>query len=379
MRNSKILLGGFLGSTLIAFLLLAPSFVPFSLAEDQQPSNSLPSKDSRAVGEESQLSGILSLTEIFEQTEAGVVSITVKKSAGLQSSGLGSGFVYDEQGHIITNNHVIENSEKTTVTFIDGRSYNAKIIGTDPFTDIAVLKISADESVLHPLTLGDSSKLKVGESVTAIGNPYGLSGSMTSGIVSQLGRLLPSQGTGFSIPDIIQTDAAINPGNSGGPLLNTHGEVIGINTAIFSNNGAFSGVGLSIPSNIVSKIIPQLIKTGEYKHAWIGVTSQNIDPDLASVLGLEHAKGTLIMTVVKDGPADKAGIRGSSQTHIENGIEYKVGGDVVIGIDGNEVRKIDDIITYLQREKNVGDEIILSIIRDGKNMDIIVKLEERPT
>ena len=379
MKNRKILLGGFLGSALIAFLLLAPSLLPFSLAEDQPPSNSLPSKDSRAVGEESQLSGVLSLTEIFERTEAGVVSITVKKTSAFQSSGVGSGFVYDDQGHIITNNHVVDGSQKNIVTFIDGRSYEAKVVGTDPYTDIAVLKISADKSALHPLTLGDSSKLKVGERVTAIGNPYGLSGSMTSGIVSQLGRLLPSQGTGFSIPDIIQTDAAINPGNSGGPLLNMHGDVIGINTAIFSSSGTFSGVGFSIPSDIVSKIIPQLIKTGEYKHTWIGVTSQNIDPDMASILGLKDAKGTLIMTVVKDGPADKAGIRGSSQTHIENGIEYQIGGDIIVGVDGNEVRKIDDVITYLQREKNVGDEIILNIIRDGKSTDIIVKLEERPT
>jgi len=214
--------------------------------------------------------------------------------------------------------------------------------------------------------------------VAAIGNPFGLSGSMTSGIVSQLGRLLPVQGTLFSIPDVIQTDAAINPGNSGGPLLNMKGEVVGINTAIYSSDGSFSGVGFSIPSNLVLKIIPTLIKEGEFQHPWVGISSANITPDLAELLNLENAKGVLIMTVVKDSPADKAGLRGSSQTAIIDEVEYTIGGDIILSVDGTEVRQVNDLLTHLQREKNVGDTMNLEISRDGKIINIILTLEERP-
>ena len=200
----------------------------------------------------------LSLTQIFEQTESGIVSISVTKSSIINSGGVGSGFVYDNTGNIITNNHVVENAKKIIVTFIDGRSYNAEIVGTDTYSDLAVIKIDVEESILYPLIIGDSDLLKVGERVTAIGNPYGLSGSMTAGIVSQIGRLIPSQNSGFTIPDVIQTDAAINPGNSGGPLLNMKGDVVGVTTAIYSRDGSFSGVGFAIPSNTVNKIIPFL-------------------------------------------------------------------------------------------------------------------------
>jgi S1-C subfamily serine protease len=281
----------------------------------------------------------LSLIEIFERSESGVVSIFVNKSSDFgETSGEGSGFVYDKTGNIITNNHVVENAER----------------------------------------ISDSSNLKVGAQVTAIGNPFGLSGSMTSGIISQLGRTLPAQGTNFSIPDIIQTDAAINPGNSGGPLLDMNGDVIGINTAIYSNGGDFSGVGFSIPSNIALKIVPTIIKEGEYLHPWIGITTLNITPDLAEVLSLENAKGVLVMTVVKDSPADKANLRGSSNTTILEGVEYQVGGDIIVSVDEKEVRQIDDILATLQRDKGVGDELKLEVIRDGKTMDIVVNLEKRP-
>jgi S1-C subfamily serine protease len=330
--------------------------------------------------EEPKFSGdLLSLTEIFERSELGVVSITVTKSSEQgDTNAVGSGFVFDKAGHIITNNHVVENTKKISVTFIDGTSYRAEVIGTDPYADIAVIKLDVKPEKLHPLPIGDSSKLRVGEQITAIGNPFGLSGSMTSGIVSQLGRLLPAQGTNFSISDVIQTDTAINPGNSGGPLLNMRGEVVGINTAIYSGDGSFSGIGFSIPSDTVLKIVPIIIKDGQYVHPWIGVTTLDISPDLADILSLEDAKGILIMTVVKDSPADKAGLRGSSQTTVIDGIEYKIGGDIVLSIDGNEVRKIEDILTHLQREKNVGDKLNLEILRDGKTMNIIVDLEKRP-
>ena len=342
--------------------------------------NSYSSEMQPVFVEEPKFTGdLLSLTEIFERSELGVVSITVTKSSEQgDTNAVGSGFVFDKAGHIITNNHVVENTKKISVTFIDGTSYRAEVIGTDPYADIAVIKLDVNPEKLNPLPIGDSSKLRVGEQITAIGNPFGLSGSMTSGIVSQLGRLLPAQGTNFSISDVIQTDTAINPGNSGGPLLNMRGEVVGINTAIYSGDGSFSGVGFAIPSDTVLKIVPIIIKEGHYLHPWVGITTLDISPDLADILSLEDAKGILIMTVVKDSPADKAGLRGSSQTTVSDGIEYKIGGDIVLSIDGNEVRKIEDILTHLQREKNVGDKLNLEILRDGNTIDIIVDLEKRP-
>jgi S1-C subfamily serine protease len=232
--------------------------------------------------------------------------------------------------------------------------------------------------LLHPLEIGDSSLLQVGEQVAAIGNPFGLSGSMTSGIVSQMGRLLATQDTGFSIPDVIQTDAAINPGNSGGPLLNMKGQVIGINTAIQSKTGEFIGIGFAIPSNTVSKIVPALIEDGKYHHPWIGITGKDIDPDLARVLELKQAKGFLIITVVDDSPADKAGLKGVSETYVVDGKEYPVDGDIIISVDDKEVRKISDILIHLQREKSVGDTMVLGVLRDGKFMHISLELVERP-
>ena len=217
-----------------------------------------------------------------------------------------------------------------------------------------------------------------GEQVAAIGNPFGLSGSMTSGIVSQMGRLLPSQDSGFSIPDVIQTDAAINPGNSGGPLLNLRGEVVGINTAIQSSSGEFSGIGFAIPSNTAIKIVPSLIEDGEYHHPWIGISGRDIDPDLAKVLELKDAKGFLIITVVDGSPADKAGLKGMTATQVIDGKEYPADGDIIISVDDKEVRKISDILIHLQREKSVGDTMVLGVVRDGEFMHISLELVERP-
>ena len=364
------MLGGVVFS--IALLLgLSIAFLSPVSAQDNSYSSEISQVDSESVIP-------LSLIEIFERSEFGVVSIAVTKTSPHgDSTGVGSGFIFDKEGHVITNNHVIRDSEKINVTFTDGTSYRAKIVGTDPYADIAVLKIDVNSEKLYPLPIGDSSKLKVGEQIAAIGNPFGLSGSMTSGIVSQLGRLLPS-GVGFSIPDVIQTDTAINPGNSGGPLLNMNGEVVGVNTAIYSNDGSFSGVGFSIPSNVILKIVPVLIKDGEFQHPWVGISSANITPDLAELLNLKDAKGVLVMTVVKDSPANKAGLRGSSETAVYEETEYTVGGDVVLSVDGKEVRKIDDILTHLQREKNVGDKLNLGILRDGKELNVVLTLEPRP-
>ena len=320
----------------------------------------------------------LSLMEIFEKAEPGVVRVnTIRNQTMNETGGVGSGFVFDKMGHIITNAHVIEGSTKTVVTFLDGRSYNAEIIGMDEYTDIGVIKVNADLKLLQPLSLGDSSNLNVGEPITAIGNPFGLSGSMTSGIVSQMGRLLPS-GSGYSIPDVIQTDAAINPGNSGGPLLNMRGNIVGINTAIQSTTGEFTGVGFAIPSQTVAKIVPTLISEGEYKHPWIGISGRDIDPDTANVLGLKDALGFLIITVVENSPAEDAGLIGSDKTIEVDGKEYPVGGDIIVAVDGMDVRKIDDILVHLQRVKTIGDEMNLEILRDGRTTNVTVILQERP-
>ncbi|MEE8255277.1 MAG: trypsin-like peptidase domain-containing protein [Nitrosopumilaceae archaeon] len=379
MEKSGIIVGGFLGATVVlivfTFLMIPPATI---LPPEIIVTNGY---SATTVGEQTPIltSKDLSLTEIFERSEAGVVKVNVIKSEQIEGlNGVGSGFVFDQSGHVITNHHVIDNSEKIVVTFLDGSSYNANIVGSDPFTDIAVIKVDAEPSLLHPLPVGDSSNLKVGMQVVAIGNPFGLSGSMTAGIVSQLGRLLPSQDTGFSIPDVIQTDAAINPGNSGGPLLNMKGEVVGINTAIQSAIGEFTGIGFAIPSKTVSKIAPQLIEEGEYHHPWVGISGRDINPDLAKILNLKDAKGFLIVTVVEKSPADKAGLLGSSKTKEIDGVTYQVGGDVILSVDGKPVRKIDDILIHLQREKSVGDEMVLEILRDGRNTNFVILLEERP-
>ena len=321
---------------------------------------------------------LLTLPELFSEVEKSVVQITVQKG---NARGVGSGFVYDKQGHIVTNYHVVEGARKVTVTFLDGTSYRASIVGSDPYTDLAIVKVDVDDSSkLVPLPLADSSRLRVGEQVAAIGNPFGLSGSMTTGIVSQLGRMLETA-NGFSIPDVIQTDAAINPGNSGGPLLNMYGEVIGVNTAIASRTGEFSGIGFAIPSDTVKKIVPVIIADGKYRHPWLGVSGSDITPEIAEALGLREARGFLVVDVVANSPAAKAGIKGGSNARmisIDNRT-VKLGGDIIVGVDDIQVRKISDILVYLQREKSVNDTVTLHVIRDGKELSIDVVLGERPS
>lgn len=337
--------------------------------------------DATKLGDESILSveKSLSLVELFEKSEEGVVRIDVVKiNSFREGNSVGSGFVFDLFGNIITNAHVIDNADNITVTFLDGSQYNASIVGMDKFTDIAVINVEEKPDYLHPLEIGDSSTLKVGEPVAAIGNPFGLSGSMTSGIVSQIGRLLPSHDTGFSIPNVIQTDAAINPGNSGGPLLNMNGKVMGINTAIQSGTGQSAGIGFAVPSNTISKVVPVLITEGKYSHPWIGISGQDINPDLAKIRNLNHSKGFLIVTVIPDSPAEMAGLKGVSEIEKIDNKEYPKDGDIIISVDGKEVRKISDILIHLQEEKSVGDEMILGIIRDGEQMDVILTLVVRP-
>jgi serine protease Do len=342
----------------------------------------------------------LNFSELFTRVQSSVLQVTDPSTPGLLGPRLGSGFVYDKEGHIITNNHVIAGgSGDLDITFLDGTVYDARLVGSDPYADLAVLEVEEDvpKDKLVPLPLGNSSTLKIGQPVAAVGSPFGLSGSITEGIISGLGRSLPSSvpqdptipqldvpslppPPAFSIPDIIQTDAAINPGNSGGPLLNMRGEVVGINTAIFSNTGSYSGVGFAIPSNMIKKVIPSLIKTQSYMHPYIGITGLDITPEIAEAMGLQEARGFLVTDVTAEGPAAIAGVQGGDLLADINGREIELGGDVILEIDNKTVRKIDDILTYLERERQVGDTVQLTVRRDdGQLQEIPVTLAARPT
>jgi S1-C subfamily serine protease len=325
----------------------------------------------------------LSLTDLFQKVESSVVQITDSSETDVFESRLGSGFVYDDNGHIITNHHVVSGGggNRLDVTFPDGTVYRASLIGSDPSADIAVLYVEeVSKEKLLPLSLADSSKVRVGERVAAIGNPFGLSGSLSTGIVSGVGRQIPTQEEeGFTIPDIIQTDAPINPGNSGGPLLNMRGEVIGINSAIYSTTGQFAGVGFAIPSNTIAQIVPSLITTGSYQHPWLGVAGRDMTPGIADRLGLDEPRGFLVMNVVAGSPAEKAGILKGNQDTVIDGIPIRLGGDVIIAVDNNTVRKIDDLLAYVEVEKSVGDDLKLTILRQGQTMEVIATLAARPS
>jgi S1-C subfamily serine protease len=331
-----------------------------------------------------------SLPEVFQRVENSVVQITSTRSnpnqliiingipATGRSTALGSGFVYDNQGHVITNHHVVADADKADVTFTDGNTYSAKVIGKDPNSDLAVLQITDNfsEEKVVPIPMANSSNVRTAEQVLAIGNPFGLSGTITTGIVSQQGRLLPNPDTGFSIPNTIQTDAAINPGNSGGPLLNIRGEVIGMNTAIFSRTGAYSGVGFAVPSNTIAKEVPSLIKDGTYVHPWLGISGGKLTPNLAKAASLPaNYKGVVVGSVQAGSPAEKAGIKGLTQDD-NNGATHI--GDIITAIDGHPTSQIDDIINYIESHKNVGGPVKLTINRDGKVTDLTLTLQARP-
>ena len=295
MANNGIVVGGVIATAAIIFAV----FVSFNSITNNDSGELIVTNGNygETVGE---VTGIersyeYSLIDIFEKSEASIVQVSVVR--GESDGGMGSGFVYSDEGYVITNQHVVQDAERVMITFLDGEAYIGNVIGTDRDLDIAVVKVEPTNTYLQPIKIGDSSKLKVGEKIAAIGNPFGLSGSMTSGIVSQMGRLLPQE-TGYSIPDVIQTDAAINPGNSGGPLINMKGEVVGINTAIQSATGEFSGIGFAVPANTVKKVVPVLIQDGEFKHPWMGISGTDVDPELAEVRGLNSSKGFLVVSVI---------------------------------------------------------------------------------
>ena len=291
----------------------------------------------------------------------------------------GSGFVIDKDGYIVTNNHVVDGADKVEVRFMDGTTVRAKVVSTDPDSDLAVIKVDVKAELLKPVTLGDSSALVVGQQVFAIGNPFGQMWTLTSGIVSAVGRTIQSGASRYSIPEVIQTDAAINPGNSGGPLLDKHGRVIGVNTMIISENGSSSGIGFSVPVNIVKKVVPTLIKGNKYTYAYLGLSGGGLTPDIADAMKLPgDLRGVLVSQVVKGGPSDKAAVLGSTNEVTIDGDKITVGGDVIIAVDGQGVTGMDGVIDYLFTSKRPGDKITLTVLRDGQQKDITVTLGERP-
>jgi len=310
--------------------------------------------------------------EIYNQTKHSVVLIET-------NIGLGSGFVYDNEGHIVTNYHVVEGSAAIQVTFLDGNASEATLIGEDLYSDLAVIKVSPDVTTLHPVVLGNSSSLIVGEPVAAIGNPFGLSSTVTAGIVSALQRDLTAPG-GYLIVDVIQIDAAINPGNSGGPLVNLKGQVVGMNTAIIAEEEerTFLGVGFAIPSDTINRELADLVATGHYKHSWLGVAGIDVNLAIASYLELEKPQGFLMYDVIPGSPADLAGLRGGTEFVEIGGQEIKIGGDVIVAIDNQTVRKLNDLAIYTERSKRPGDKVTLSIIRDGQDLNVDLTLGERP-
>lgn len=345
------------------------------------------------------------LTGLYDSTVPSVVSILVTQKVEADSAfpfdfglpkpdeqqdqprpreffnrGQGSGFVWDQAGHIVTNNHVVAGASGVEVVFADGSTFQAQVLGRDPNSDLAVIKIDRPAAELKPVTLGDSDQLKVGQLSIAIGSPFGQEFTMTSGIISAVERTIRSGNAGFSIPEAIQTDTSINPGNSGGPLLDRNGAVIGINSQIYSSSGANEGIGFAVPINTAKRIVPTLIQGEEYKYAWLGISGGTVSPEVIDFMKLpSDTTGALVIEVSKDGPADKAGLRGSDKTQTIDGIDYQWGGDVITAINGQPVESIEDVIAYLAESTQPGDTIPLDVIHaDGSKATVQVTLGERP-
>ena len=368
-QMSKIIINRY-NSTIVLMLVFLASGTFFGVANAQELNE---------TSNNNNLNKGLSLNDLFELVENSIVQVTKTMPPANpfgpdkeNTTSLGSGFIYNDKGYIVTNNHVVENAKVVDVTFINGDRYTANVTGTDAFSDLAVIKINENTTTIpKSLVVGNSSKLRVGDQVVAIGNPFGLESSMTTGIVSQIGRLLSVDERGFSIPNAIQTDALINPGNSGGPLLNMKGEVIGVNTA-----GIFpGGIGLAVPSDTVLRIIPVLMEEKNYTHPWLGVTGNTLTADIAKREKVDRTvKGVIIDTIVKNSSADLAGLNGSNI----NEYGEKRGGDIITALDGKPIIKMEDLISYLELNKAVNDNATLSVYRDGEIIDKQITLKSRP-
>jgi S1-C subfamily serine protease len=384
---------GVLGGAVGAALLILVLVVVFDFGDSEQAGNPSPVRTPVVVGGGGDTSGY-SPAQIYDRVSGGVVMVratfAVDESwnpwGGSQNAqSLGTGFVASDEGDIITNAHVVLNeqgqaADKVTVVFNrgggEGEEFDARLVGVEADSDVAILRVDPDEAPVEPLTLGDSSKVVVGEPVVAIGNPLGYDFSITSGIVSAVGRSIQAP-TGAVIPNAIQTDAAINPGNSGGPLINARGEVIGVNEQIATQSGGNEGLGFAVPINTAVRVMEQLTESGEVAPAWLGIAGRTLTPDLAQTFELTVDRGVLVESVVEDGPADKAGIRGGDDTVTLQGQPYTVGGDVIVRIDDTQVESFEDLTGYLAGKKP-GDRVEVEVVRDGTSRTIAVTLGERP-
>jgi len=340
---------------------------PVSVGQAAEPAAPAPAP---AVDVEEQL-----VIDVYATVGPAVVCITAPQRFG---TCIGSGFIIDGEGHIVTNNHVAVAADELLVTLADERTVAAEVVGTDPGTDLAVLDIDVPADELAIAQLGDSATLQVGQRAIAIGNPFGLERTITTGVVSSLGRTMSRDDSDFQIAELIQTDAAINPGNSGGPLLDSQGRVIGVNSAIFSTTGTNSGVGFAIPVDMVKKVVPELIDNGSYRHPWLGITGASITPEVVEAADLPVENGVLISTVEPGSPADDAGLRGGTRQVVVSGLPITTGGDIIVAIDGVQVKRFDDVVNYLASSTSVGDQVTLTIIRGGDELAIDVTLKERP-
>jgi S1-C subfamily serine protease len=321
------------------------------------------------------------LINLYERVNPAVVNIIalIRENNQLVGYSEGSGFLIDYDGNIVTNAHVVHGAEELEVTFSDSTTRPANLIGEDFSSDLAVIQIENIPSQVIPLSIGDDNALQVGQTVVAIGNPFGLEGTMTRGIISAVGRTIPALNT-FSIPKAIQTDAPINPGNSGGPLLNLVGEVIGVNAQIRteSEDRSNSGVGFAIPSSLVKRVVPALISDGSYTWPWLGVTGGDLDWVTAGAMGLPVDRGAYISLAIEDGPSAKAGLRGTTGTAAYQGRDTEVGGDVIIAINGTPIYSFDDLLIYIALESSPGDDITVTILRDNQEQQLVITLEPRP-
>jgi serine protease Do len=388
-----------LSGTLSAAPALNQAPASSALAANQAPANAAPAsgQSSAALGTVSDLEQ--TLEQIYQQVNPSVVAIQVVEQAAAasanpffnspgqetpQAQALGSGFIWDKDGHIVTNNHVVAGAQKVSVTFADGTIVPATVVGADPDSDLAVIKVNVPADQLQPVKVADSGQVKVGQLAVAIGNPFGHENTMTVGFVSAIGRSIPADGgtsgVSYTIPDVIQTDAPINPGNSGGVLVDDQGQVMGVTAQIDSPVRASVGIGFVIPSNIVAKVAPELIKAGHYDHTWLGISGGSLVPDLATAMNLKSdQRGALVNQVTAGSPAEKAGLRASSTQTTINGEDVNVGGDVIIAIDNQPVKTFDDLVTYLTSSTSVGQTVTLTILRDGQQQDVKATLTARPT
>jgi S1-C subfamily serine protease len=378
------MMGSALGCTVTSGLLVA---TPTPTLPQPTPTSAVP--QSPSIPEEGAANALEAQVEaVYDQAGSAVVNITSVTYAydfffnPVPQEGAGSGFVYDERGHIVTNYHVIENAEELSVTLADGETYPAQVVGEDPTNDLAVIRIAA-ESLPAPIPLADSDVLRVGQFVVAIGNPFGLERTLTVGVISSLGRVIRGPENNF-IGEVIQTDAAINPGNSGGPLLDLKGRVIGVNSQIVSPSQASAGVGFAVPSNTVRRVVPELIARGRYPHPWLGIEPISLTTERARVfreagMNVPVEKGVLILEVVPGGPADEAGMQGGRRVVRLGRYRVPLGGDIVTSVNGESIADYQDLTVYLETETRVGETVEVTFIRNGDERTVRVLLEERPS